>query len=351
MNALHSHPATGGSVHALHKATLPLTSYRRHVNLFSGRNDNPQRPHISSDSGTSDASDEGEDIFLEPFTPYGVIFLRNIRLPGDPGGRVSCPRMDACFDGSVVAPLPEKAYKGVLGLSKEAIMQRYGCLIQSSTSTRRLPHPQGEIPFPSTPPPDAICASVTLPAHVTTNFAPDFDEGDDLEPEEQMGPAVQEIVLEDFVTDVNKVLDAFCSQVLQAIPPPKANNPYNIAFYHQCRDPHSAFTPTISNFNNLDLWLSGFTRLQTRDPHRDDWEDRWEYLFPSKFRIVRQNQFGWPQKADSGQEWNYQGLVGYKNCTYLSAWMNIMARSSADGATAIRAHVKCQFFDQLVWCP
>jgi hypothetical protein len=79
MNALHSRPASGGSVHALHKATLPLTHYRQHVDIFSGHNDDPQQAIGSDlDSGRSDTSDEGEPSFLEPITPYGAIFLCDI---------------------------------------------------------------------------------------------------------------------------------------------------------------------------------------------------------------------------------------------------------------------------------
>jgi hypothetical protein len=155
-----------------------------------------------------------------------------------------------------------------------------------------------------------------------------------------MVPAVQEITLIEFTTDIVKVLNAFCSQVLQAIPPPKHNNPNNILCYHSCRDPDNPYSPSVTHFNNHNLWLAGFIQLQTCDPQRDDWEDRFEYLFPSKFRIIHQNQFGRPRKPDAGQVWNYQGLGGYKNCTYLESWMNIMARATPEGAAALRAQAQ-----------
>ena len=117
-------------MNALHKATLPLTSYQLHVNLFSGRDGRPQHHNPSEHSDASDAhdSDDGDDLFLEPIAPYGAIFLHDIRLPGDSGGSLACPRMDAHFNHAVVSALPSKAYKGVLGITKEEIMQKYGHL-------------------------------------------------------------------------------------------------------------------------------------------------------------------------------------------------------------------------------
>lgn len=206
--------------------------------------------------------------------------------------------MDACFNHAVVSALPSKAYKGVLGLTKEEIMQKYRRLVQASVSHSRprpLPCPQAQLPLPPSPDPEDATVNIALPAVVVDDFAPDFDEGDDLEPEEQMVPAVQEITLAEFTADINKVLNGFCSQVLQAIPPPRHNNPNNLVFYHGCQDPNNLFTPSIIHCNNPDLWLAGFIQLQTHEPHHDDWEDWFEYLFPLKFQIIRQNQFGRPQ--------------------------------------------------------
>jgi hypothetical protein len=53
-----------------------------------------------------------------------------------------------------------------------------------SQHARPLPHPQSRLPFPATPEPEEATVEITLPAIVAENFAADFDEGDDLEPEE-----------------------------------------------------------------------------------------------------------------------------------------------------------------------
>jgi hypothetical protein len=350
INALHSRPATGGSVHEMHKNTLPLTTYEHHIHLFSGRDDNPHSHAL--DVSSSSSEDEGEDLFLEPINPHGAIFLRAIRLPGDPGGRISCPRMDARFNNTPVDPIPPRFYKGLVGMLHSEILQKYGRLVQASNTSRqarRLPRPRTQLPFPPPPGPAEVSASVTLPDVVTKDFVADYDEGDDLDEEERMPHPVEPINHQGFTDDVNKVLNAFCSQVLQFIPPPKRKN--SIAFYHQSRNPDEPYTPSLEHYMNLDLWLGGFTQVQTREPHRDDWDDRFEYLFPPKFRIMRQNQYGRPRKPEAGQEWNYEGLGGYKSCTYLETWMNIMSRCTSEGAKALRARVKTQFFDTLIWCP
>lgn len=355
INALHSRPATGGSVHALHLSTLPVTSTRHHPELFSGRNDNPHAHANDSASGSDGStSDSGEDQFQGPVVPYGAVFLRSIRLPGDPGGKISCPRMDAQFNHAAANLLPYKAYRGVVGMSQYDVALKYGRLVQSSrpaAAPRRMARPRGQLPFPPDPAPDDASAMLTIPAMVTQAFAPDFDEGDDLHPEERMQHPEQEIDHDGFTDDVVRVMNAFCSQVLQHIPPPKRSNPGQLGFYHSCRNADDPTIPTIANFTNPDLWLSGFTQIQSREPHKDDWEDRFEVLFPPKFRIIRQNEYGRPRKPDAGRQWNYEGLGGFKHCSYLETWMNIMARCSPEGALALRAQVKAQFFDTLVWCP
>lgn len=347
INALHSRPATGGSIHALHKATLHTTSHRHHINAFSGRDNNPFASHRSRD-------DEADD-FLGPVLPYGIVFLRGIRLPGDPGGAITCPRLDARYQNSIVEPIEPRFYKGLFGFSFDDVRQLFGSFAQASASSQPkgkiLPKPRSILPFPPPRPDDHPSAAVTLPEIVAEDFAPDVDMGEDLDEEEQMVQAVANLNITSFNEDINKLLDAFCSQVLQVIPPPKKNNPAGVLFYHQCRDASAPYDPSLENYQNVDLWLGGFRQIQTREPHKDDWEDRFEYLFPPKIRITRQSSYGRPRKPDAGEAWEYQGTGGYRDSSYLGAWLNIMARCTMEGAKALRAQVKSQFFDKLVWVP
>lgn len=350
-------------------ATLPTTHDRRNIRIWDGRDRNPhssarrrrrgdeeddEEEDRDSDESSEDWDDEedsdGEERslnFRAPIIPHGVIWTRQIRLPGDPSGNVSCPRMSH-IEG-FIAIQPEH-YRGIFGLNLSQVTAITGRSMQGRKDVliRRLARPREVLGLPPPPQPGITSASVTLPDIVAEGFLPDVDQGDDLEQNEEE-PSTGEVYTAGLEADIGILLNAFCSQSLQVIPVPKKQS--SIPYYHTCRDPNDSYLPSITQFLEPDLQKSGFTHFQSREPHQDDWDDRFEYIFPPKHKFVRRNRFGRPVKPTSGKHWDFDTPGGYPLCSFHSHWQDAMSRCTDAGAEALRSRVKSQFFDNLVWVP
>lgn len=370
VNALLSRPATGGSIHALHIATLPTTHDRRNIRIWDGRDRNPhpsarrrqqrneedEGEDRDSDGDSEEGEDEDEDdseerspSFRAPIVEHGVIWTRTIRLPGDVGGIVDCPRMSN--SGLADTSIKPQHYRGIFGLSLTQVADFTGRHDRGRRDIliRRLPRPRLVLSLPALSEVGAS-ASVILPPNVTNGFLPDVDQGDDLEQDEEEPSAGEvQVTTAALQGDIVIILNGLCSQSLQTIPVPRKKS--TIHFYHTCRDPNEPYMASTTQFMEVDLQKSGFTHFQSREPNQDDWEDMFELILPPKHRIVRPSSGGRRMKANVGQRWDFETPGGYPLCSFHSSWQDAMSRCTDDAAESLRLAVKSQFFDKLVWVP
>ena len=84
--------------------------------------------------------------------------------------------------------------------------------------------------------------------------------------------------------EVSCILLNYATQVLGAIPNPRQS----ADVYHEIRrGSMSTAEATIIHHIATELHINAFTQIATKEPHFDDWEDCFLYLFPPKDMIRR----------------------------------------------------------------
>lgn len=336
VNAMHSRPSTGSAFHRLLRSSLPLTEDRGSPYLISGRDDNPQ--------GWRERDD-----FHEPFAEQGIIWLRDLRLPDD-GGAIQCPRFPKHWEGQIHPQISPRHYKALLGFTYEALQHELG---RSQGHRRpapdRLPRASAMLPSARAPGPNDPVPAFNFSEEVAKNVNADFDEGSDLDD----GEIIADTAGEDTARlnhEVQRILLNYGSQVLGAIPNPRQS----ADVYHELRRGlASTEEATLAHHQTAELHINAFTQIATREPHHDDWDDCFMYLFPPKDMVRRPHtsvRAKHRQPPGVGEPFNFVEYGGYKLCPFHTEWQQLMERSTPSAAAEIRHAVKREF-NKFTWAP
>ena len=271
VNAMHSRPSTGSAFHALLRSSLPLTDERQSPHLISGRDDNPQ--------GWRDRED-----FYEPVAERGVIWLRDLRLPEDETTSIQCPRFPKNWDSQHHPQIQTRHYTVLLGLTYETVQHELG---RSQGHWKpppdRRPRASAMLPNARAPGPNDRVPAFDFSEAVAKNVNADFDQGSDLDDAEMIADNMTKDPA-GLNHEVSCILLNYATQVLGAIPNPRQS----ADVYHEIRrGSTSTAEATIIHHIATELHINAFTQIATKEPHFDDWEDCFLYLFPPKDMICR----------------------------------------------------------------
>lgn len=268
---MHSRPQTGSAPHALLRSTLPLTDDPHSDHLISGRDDNPLGWR------------ERED-FYEPVAERGIVWLRCLRLPDDEN-IIQCPRFPKYWDSQIHPQIEPRHYTALLGLTYEVVQHELG---RSQGHRRpapdRLPRASVMLPNAKAPGPNDPVPVFDFSEEVAKNVNADFDQGSDLDDAEVIANNTAAEDPARLNHEVQRILLNYGSQVLGAIPNPRQS----ADVYHELRRGlTSTDEATLAHYRVTELHVNAFTQIATREPHHDDWDDCFMYLFPPKDMIRR----------------------------------------------------------------
>ncbi|CAA7271230.1 unnamed protein product [Cyclocybe aegerita] len=343
LNGLHSAPDDGPSSREIMDAVLPLSNREGldpNILAYNTRTSMPTFREDSEDEGEvlelMDVDEEDEEDVQEveergrlrqrrrgaplseltPCIPYGLLFLRPLRV----GGTTPVPRL--CWSRVFIS---EHAFRFIFGADEETIIHaiRRSRIAASRNPNRTENRKKKTLSFvnhgqaPEGPIFHLEAEGYSLPPVPR-------DEGSDMELEEE-DMAEPRVGLDDFLTNL---WNQFLLDITEVSPNPKpADQP-----------PYCILSPAKRKLVNAatyqDLCLSNyFTDVQWKYAEPSDWVFTFDHLFPPKNAKVKTGK-----------------IQNYLQTTYYSKWESMRARTDAETVKKMHKNLFLRFC-QLSWFP
>ncbi|THU76659.1 hypothetical protein K435DRAFT_878887 [Dendrothele bispora CBS 962.96] len=319
VNSLHSRPDDGPASRSLMRAALPVTDADfEDINNYTLLFKPSQTPDVEDEADDDDDDDDEEDHVKVPYAPYGMIFLRRLKLD------VDVPRMRA--DGPF---MNSKAVKYFFSQSLPEIRLKYGStaivprevIDRTRTVTNKVHRTMMYHPDPSDPPEllfDLAARGHQLPP-------PAVDDGSDREQDSD----------DDDFRDTEGNIDVRMTNLWHQFilditnKSPNQSGATSPSYLKLSRSERTEATDAIYRNNKLsDIFRACTYKIGTRQ----EWERAFNSLFPP-----RGKKFA-------------PGTQNYPQCIYWRLWNDWTATADEETVDAMRKALKKKV-SELSWIP